>query len=124
MGPKRFTMIGLIALALVLAFVPFALAQSGAGQVAFDWKPLAAMAINTIVVAGVVQAIKVYAPGLRAGLPWLLPVIAVVAGPAVAVAQSALAGWLGVPIDLSPLLGLATGGAAVAANQVVKQASG
>ena len=88
-----------------------------------EWKPLLAMFINTVLVLGLTQVVKVYVPGIRAAVPWLLPIIAIFAGPVVAVAQNAMAGWLGVPIDLSPLLGLATGGAAVAMNQTWKQAT-
>ena len=88
-----------------------------------EWKPLLAMFINTVLVLGLTQVVKVYVPGIRAAVPWLLPIIATFAGPVVAVVQNAVAGWLGVPIDLSPLLGLATGGAAVAMNQTWKQAT-
>ena len=89
-----------------------------------EWKVLLAMFINTVLVLALTQGIKVYVPGIRAAVPWLLPIIATFVGPVVAVIQNALAGWLGVPIDLSPLLGLATGGAAVAMNQTWKQATG
>ena len=87
------------------------------------WEQLVAMFINTVLVLALTQAIKVYVPMLREAVPWLLPIIATFAGPLVAIVQNMLAGWLGLPIDLSPLLGLATGGAAVAMHQVSRQLS-
>lgn len=86
-----------------------------------EWKLLLAMFINTVLVLGLTQLIKVYVPGLRAAVPWVLPIIATFAGPVVAVVQNALAGWLGAPIDLSPLLALATGASATTLNQIYKQ---
>mgnify|MGYP001570446798 FL=1 len=118
---KRFAVLYLVALALVVLVASVAFAQSGAGGVALDWKPLLAMAINTVGVMLVTQLIKTGIPIIHSAVPWLLPILATLAGPVVAVLQSLLAGWVGVPIDLSPLLGLATGGAAVAMHQVHRQ---
>lgn len=118
---KRFAVAYLTLLALFVALPSVAFAQSGAGGVALDWRPLLAMLLNTVGVLLVTQLVKIGIPILRTAVPWLLPVIATLAGPVVAVIQSLLAGWLDVPIDLSPLLGLATGGASVAMHQVYKQ---
>lgn len=87
------------------------------------WREVVGMFINTVGVLLLTQLIKVGVPIIRSAVPWLLPIIAIFAGPVVAVVQNALAGWLGLPVDLSPLLGLATGGAAVAMNQTWKQAT-
>jgi hypothetical protein len=85
------------------------------------WKGLVALALNSFVVLGLVQLIKVKLPLIREAAPWALPILAVVLGPLVAMGQSALGSYLGAPVDLSPLVALFTGGAAVAANQVAKQ---
>ncbi len=87
-----------------------------------DWKILVAGLINSVIVVGLVQAIKLYWPSIRERIPALLPIFAAALGPAVAVAQNTISGWLGVPIDLSPLVGAFTGAAAVAIHQVGVQA--
>jgi len=88
-----------------------------------DWKELIAAAINTIVVLGVVQFLKIKIPVLREKIPWLFPILAMVIGPIIALVQSTLAGWLGIPIDLSAIVGLFSGGAAVAIHQIDVQAT-
>ena len=89
-----------------------------------EWKNLIAMFLNTVGVLLLTQLIKVGVPIIRSATPWLLPILATLAGPVIAVVQNLLAGWLGLPIDLSPLVALATGGAAVAVHQTVRQATG
>jgi uncharacterized membrane protein YdcZ (DUF606 family) len=87
----------------------------------FDWKVLVAGLINSVLVVGAVQLIKVSLPKLRESVPWALPLIAMVGGPLLVWGQNQLMTVLGVPVDLSPLMGVLTGGTAVALNQVVKQ---
>jgi|GEM_PF-3180203 len=86
-----------------------------------EWNSLIGALINSVVVMGVVQVIKLYLPKLNELVPWIIPILAAAIGPAVAVAQNALATWLGVPIDLSAIAAIFTGGSAVAIYQVGKQ---
>ncbi len=86
-----------------------------------EWKTLFGALINTVIVMGLVQLIKIYIPKINLAIPWLLPLLAAVIGPIVALIQTAIAGWLGVPIDLSALVAVFTGGSAVALYQIGKQ---
>jgi hypothetical protein len=87
-----------------------------------DWGMIGAAAINSVGVLLAVQVIKYYLPMLRTKYPWAIPIIAVLAGPAFAQLTSLLFGILGHPVDLGPILGALTGTAAVAMNQIGKQA--
>ena len=89
-----------------------------------EWKNLIAMFLNTVGVLLLTQLIKVGVPIIRSAAPWLLPILATLAGPVVAVVQNLLAQWIGLPIDLSPLVALGTGGAAVAMHQTFRQMEG
>lgn len=92
-----------------------------------SWQMIVATAINTAGVMLVVWLLSTYIfPALRERMPWLVPILSsLIVGPALAAAQNWLAGWLGVPIDLSPIAGAATGvmtGAlAVTAHQTYQQ---
>ncbi len=128
MGFKRpFAVIAVLAVAIVLGLAPAALlwAQAAPPPAAapFDWKTAAAAVINTAGVMAAVWVLNRYLPAIRQSVPWLLPVLAGAAGPAVAALQAWLAGYLGVVIDLGPVLAAATGASAVAVHQVWKQAT-
>lgn len=86
-------------------------------------KMLAASLINTAGVLTLVAIGNYYLPAVRATVPWLIPIATTLLGPVVALGQTWLAGQLGVPIDLSPLLGVFTGAAAVMVHQTGKQAT-
>jgi hypothetical protein len=86
-----------------------------------DWGEAGAAAITSVGVLIAVQAIKYFLPMLRARYPWAIPIIAVVAGPALAQLTTLLFGILGHPVDLSPIVAVLTGAAAVTINQVGKQ---
>jgi hypothetical protein len=88
----------------------------------FDWHILLAGFINSVAVVGVVQLIKSLAPTVRTAVPWLLPILSIAIGPLVATLQSWVATWVGLPIDLSPLVGAFTGGTAVMMHQTFRQA--
>jgi hypothetical protein len=90
---------------------------------AFDWHVLLAGFINSVAVVGVVQLIKSLAPAVRSAVPWLLPILSVAIGPLVATLQSWIAAWVGLPIDLSPLIGAFTGGTAVMIHQAYRQST-
>jgi len=83
--------------------------------------PVIAALINSVLVLLVVQVLKTAIPKLKESIPWLIPILAGAIGPAVAAGQNALFAWLGVPIDLSAIVAIFTGGTAVAINQVGKQ---
>jgi hypothetical protein len=85
------------------------------------WQVLLAGLINSVLVLATVQGIKAFAPWVRAAIPWSIPIIAMLTGPVVAILQNALAGFLGWPIDLSPILAPFTGAAAVAIHQIHRQ---
>lgn len=87
------------------------------------WKPILAGFINTTLVLVLVQLCKAAIPSLRSAVPWLIPVIAGALGPLVAVGQSWLGTWLGIPVDLSPVVAVFTGATATAVHQVGKQLS-
>ncbi len=87
-----------------------------------EWMLLLANLINAVLVLMAVQAIKTHLlPYLNINAPWVLPIIAFVIGPLMMVAMVALSEMIGYPIDLSPIIGVFTGGTAVALHQVGKQ---
>lgn len=87
-----------------------------------DFMLLLANLINAVLVLAAVQAIKTYLlPYLNVKAPWVPPIIAFVIGPLMMVAMVALSELIGYPIDLSPIIGVFTGGTAVALHQVNKQ---
>ena len=88
-----------------------------------DYNILIAGFINTVLVLGLVQLLKIKTPVLKEKAPWLFPIIAGGIGPAIAVGQNVLFAWLGLPIDLSPIAAIFTGATATAVNQVGKQAT-
>lgn len=113
--------IALIALVAVCSISEVAWAQS-ASVTPVNLKELLATLINTAGVMLAVQGIKRLRPYLADKYGWALPIVAVLLGPIVATAQAYLAAKLGFQIDLSLITAALTGGAAVAANQVYRQA--
>ncbi len=79
--------------------------------------------INSVAVLALVQLIKAYIPILKLQYPWALPLIAAGIGPLVALVQTQLGDWLGVPVDLSTIAGIFAGGFATTINQFGKQLS-
>jgi len=88
-----------------------------------EWQQIVANLINTVLVLLAVQGIKTVLPVLNTKVPWLLPIIAAGIGPVVAIIQGTVGGWLGIPIDLSSIVAIFTGGSAVALYQISKQAN-
>jgi len=78
--------------------------------------------INSVLVVVAVQLVKGFLPQLPGGVK---QVLALVAGPLLLVAQSALTNWLGYEIDLGPLIalfaGLSSGLAAMGMFDIVKR---
>lgn len=79
-----------------------------------DWQQIVANLINTVLVLLAVQGIKMVLPIINSYVPWLLPIIAAAIGPVVALIQGWVGAWLGIPIDLSAITAIFTGGSAVA----------
>jgi hypothetical protein len=74
---------------------------------------------NLLVVLIVVQVVKLFVfPALRGSL--LLPLMTLVLGVGIAVFQTFVALWSGLPIGLPPVVGIFTGMASVAVNQIIK----
>lgn len=86
-----------------------------------NWNEVIAAVINTAAVLVVCQFIKLYKPKITETMGWLLPFFTLLLGPILAKVQSIIAVWLGVPIDLSPIIAAWTGGAAVAVHQIYHQ---
>ena len=77
--------------------------------------------INSILVLVVVQFIKKKLPVINERWPWAFPILAGAIGPAIAALQTYLSKLLGIPIDLSPIAAIFSGGTAVAIHQVQHQ---
>jgi hypothetical protein len=105
----------------LVAWATEAVAQTTAEVAPSSGKELLAILINTLGVGLTVQLVKQFRPMWADKYGWLLPIIAVAAGPVILFAQSYLAAKLGYDIDLSVLVGALTGTAAVAAHQVYIQ---
>lgn len=87
-----------------------------------DWNQVIAATINAVVVLMVVQFLKVKGlPWLNKNVPWVLPLVAMLVGSLATMLADYLAALLGYPIDLSPIVGLFSGGTAVALHQVGRQ---
>jgi hypothetical protein len=80
------------------------------------WKEIITLLLPLIIL-GVVQLIKPYAHKLKPYLPIIAPALGALA--------SFLAGWLGSPVDFSPIIdvivGAIAGSAAVGIHQISKQ---
>jgi hypothetical protein len=88
-----------------------------------DWLLIAATFVNVIVVMAVVGVLKTYVmPFLKTKYPWLLPVIAAVAGPLVTAAANWISAALGHPIDFSEIVAVLTGVVSVVMYDSVKVA--
>lgn len=88
------------------------------------WQATLAAAVNTGGVLLLVQGIAWAVPYLRERIPWAVPILALVAGPAVAWVQSQVAAFTGLPIDLSQVqvaFQVALGAGAVAVSQIYSQ---
>lgn len=88
-----------------------------------DWPLIIAALINSVLVLIAVQGLKNYVmPFLRVKYPWVLPIIATVAGPLLGMLTQYLSAMLGYPIDLSAIIGVLTGLSAVAGYSVLNKA--
>ncbi len=123
---RIFAVAFVLAAAVLLAVAPVLVFAQGVPAPAaqpFDWKTAAAAIINTAGVMAAVWALNRSLPVIRQSVPWLLPILAGAAGPMLAGLQAWLASYLGVAIDLGPVLAVASGASAVAAHQVWRQAT-
>ena len=85
------------------------------------WQYFVALLLNSFAIVVAVQLLKVWVPILREKVPWLFPIIAMVIGPLMAMATSAVSGYLGYPVDFGSIAAIFTGGSAVAFHQVYTQ---
>ena len=78
------------------------------------WQELAAAFINGVLVLVIVQYLKTSGMSwLKTSAPWLLPILALSAGLILTSAASAISGFLGFPIDFSPIIAVLTGSLAI-----------
>jgi len=83
------------------------------------WKEIITWALPFIIM-GLVQLIKATKPQWKSYLPIIAPALGVI----LPIVASALSGWIGAPVDLSPILiafGIMAGSAAAGLNQIPKQ---
>ena len=88
------------------------------------WQAMLAAAVNSGGVLLLVQGISAAVPFLKERIPWVVPILALLAGPAVAWVQSQVSAVTGLPIDLSEVqiaFQVALGAGAVAVSQVYSQ---
>ena len=85
------------------------------------YQQIVANFINLVGVLLIVELLKLVIPKLREVVPWVIPIIAAVIGPILAMLQGYLGKWLGFQIDLSPIVAIFTGASAVALYQVQHQ---
>lgn len=111
--------IGLIIVMLALASL--ALAQTPVPPTPSNWQVLIAGFINAVLVVAVVQFLKWAIPQINAFAPWIFPIMAAAIGPLINTLQTALTGWLLIPIDLSSIVAVFTGGFAVTVHQFFRQ---
>lgn len=111
-----------ILLLSVLLFVflagPILAFQDEPVPVAMSWQYFAALFLNSFAIVAAVQLLKNFMPILKAKLSWMLPIIAIIIGPLMAMVTAAVSGFLGYPVDFSIIAGLFTGGSAVALHQI------
>lgn len=101
-------LVGLLAFLCCLMLPLAVLAQAepnaaSAIQIQINWQQIVALLINSVLVVVAVQLVKAFLPQLPGGVK---QVLALVAGPLLLAAQSALTSWLGYKIDLGPLIAL------------------
>ncbi len=119
---SRWMKFGLLAVVLSLCYIDLAWAQTIGAVQPSNWKELLAVLINTAGVMAAVQIIKVVLPFLTDKYGWLVPILAMLAGPVVALIQGGLAKVLGYEgFDFSLVVAALTGGTAVAAHQIYAQ---
>lgn len=100
-------LLALLIVSMLLLLPTVAIAQdTGDPAVTVDWMQILSLAINSVFVVLAVQLLKGVLTKIPGGIK---QVLALVAGPLLLFAQSALSGWLGYPIDFSPLIQLIGG---------------
>ena len=88
-----------------------------------DWLLIGATFVNVIFVMLIVGGLKTYVmPFLKTKYPWVLPILAAVAGPVVTAAANYLTTFFGHPIDFSEIIAVLTGVISVVMYDSVKVA--
>ncbi len=86
-----------------------------------DWKGLLGLFINSFAVVAAVKLLTVAMPTIREKIGWVIPILAMIIGPLLALASNAISEAIGVPVDLNPIAAVFAGGSAVAFYQVGRQ---
>ena len=85
------------------------------------YQQIVANFINLVGVLLIVELLKLVIPKLKELVPWAIPIIAAVIGPILAMLQGYLGAWLGIEINLDPIVAIFTGASATALFQVQHQ---
>ncbi len=112
-----------IAIALIVFMVPAAgFCQDGGPDpaVSVDWMEMLALLVTFAVVIAV-KLLTAVMPTLKRKMGWLIPIVAMIIGPLMAMAGVAISGALGYPVYLSPIAAALAGGTAVAFHQIGRQ---
>lgn len=88
-----------------------------------DWMLILATFMNISLVMMIVQALKFYVmPVLKQKYAWALPLLAVLAGPAVTAFTGWMSALIGHPIDFTEVIGVLTGVGSVAVYTATRAA--
>lgn len=84
-----------------------------------DWLEIVAGLVNGALVLLVVQWLKNYGMSwMKTNVPWLLPILALGAAQGLGLLASFISGFLGYPIDFSPIVAVLVGSMSVVAYDV------
>ena len=79
-----------------------------------NWMEILAAFVNGVLILVVVQFLKVKGmPYLKVHAPFVLPILALVAGPLFAYLTAIVSGLIGYPIDFSAIVAVLTGAVAI-----------
>ena len=120
---EKFTVVAIAMLAVILLLPVGAMAQEGPDvSVTMDWMHLLSLFVNSVLVVAAVSLLGQVLPDLPGGVKQIL---ALVAGPLLLWAQTALTAAIGYPVDFGPLIelfaGLSSGLAAMGLFDVGKR---
>jgi len=115
-----------IVVVLLLLFMPvlvFGFQEVPPIPVDMNWEYFVALLLNSFVIVALVRVLTYYMPFFKTRIGWSLPIITMMIGPLMALVTTAVSDAIGYPVDFSPIVGVFTGGTAVAFHQFGKQRS-